>query len=296
MTIAFPPPLVSPQPFLKWAGGKRSLLAEIRSRTPKYSGTYMEPFLGAGAVLFDQKPDQRKIVSDYNQNLIEVYEVIRDTPDLLLDELRLHVNTAEHYYEVRSWDRVPGFATKSKVSKAARFIYLNKCGYNGLYRVNSRGEMNVPYGSSLKPDYINENTIRSVSEFLNRRDADGNFLTSISSGDYKETLKRAQPGDWVYLDPPYAPISATASFVAYSRDGFTAEDQATLRDEIIELTKRGVFVLLSNSDVPLIRDLYSDKKYFDTESVSVRRAIAASSSSRGNVDEVFVNNYRAARS
>lgn len=289
------PQLVAPQPFLKWAGGKRSLLAEIRLRTPEYSGAYIEPFLGAGAVLFDQQPNQRKIVSDYNHNLIEVYEVIRDKPSELLDALRSHENSEAHYYEVRAWDREPGFSKLDKIARAARFIYLNKCGYNGLYRVNSRGEMNVPYGSSVNPDYINETTIRAVSEFLSQRDPEGNFYTNISAGDYRQTLEVAQAGDWVYIDPPYAPISATASFVAYSQDGFTNDDQKTLRDEVVKLTERGVFVLLSNSYVPAIEQLYTETGHFEIETVSVRRAIAASSSSRGNVDEVLVNNYKAAR-
>lgn len=289
------PTLISPQPFLKWAGGKRALLGEIRTRTPEYSGSYIEPFLGAGAVLFDQSPEQRKFVSDYNQNLIEVYEAIRDTPDELLEELRSHENTEEHYYEVRAWDRDESFSARSKISRAARFIFLNKCGYNGLYRVNSRGEMNVPYGSSINPDYINEATIRSVSDFLGKTDLDGNFLTTITYGDYKKTLEAAQAGDWVYLDPPYAPLSPTASFVAYSQDGFTEKDQETLRDQAVELTERGVFVLLSNSNVPHIQSLYSETGHFEIDTVDVRRAIAASSSSRGNVSEVLVNNYKAVR-
>ena len=290
---ALAPTQTAPQPFLKWAGGKRALLGEIRDRTPNFAGKYIEPFLGAGALLFDQDAQTTKVVSDYNADLVEVYEVIRDQPDALLAELRTHRNNSDHYYDVRAWDRAPDFRTRSKVARAARFIYLNKTNYNGLYRVNSSGQMNVPYGGQPNADFIQTDVIYAVSDFLNERGLDGNFLTTILSGDYRLALAHAQTGDWVYLDPPYAPVSATSSFVAYSRDGFTVQDQTDLRDEVVQLTKRGIPVLLSNSDVPLIRELYGDTSLFHIDRISVRRYIAASTSSRGHVDEVMVNNYQA---
>lgn len=278
----------APQPFLKWAGGKRALLHELRARTPHYTGTYIEPFLGAGALLFDQDPNAAKLVSDYNQDLIDVYEVIRDNPDELLEALKAHVNTEEHYYAVRAWDRADNWTKRSKVERAARFIYLNKTNYNGLYRVNASGQMNVPYGGQAKPDWVQQDLIGGVSEFLNVRGSDGEFVTKFLSGDYRQALVHAGAGDWVYLDPPYA-----ETFNHYQAGGFTNDDQASLRDEVIALTERGVPVLLSNSDVPLIRDLYSDTSIFTIDRVSVRRAIGSNVASRGDVFEVMVNNYAA---
>lgn len=279
---------VAPQPFLKWAGGKRALLGEIRLRTPQYTGKYIEPFLGAGALLFDQSPVAPKVVSDYNRDLVEVYEVIRDTPDALLTALRSHVNNEAHYYAVRAWDRAPDWSTRSKVDRAARFIYLNKTNYNGLYRVNAAGQMNVPFGGQSNPDWIQSEVIASVSDFLNAKGPDGSFLTTILTGDYRLALAHAGAGDWVYLDPPYAD-----TFTHYQSGGFTESDQTALRDEVLALTSKGVPVLLSNSDVPLIRDLYGDRSVFHIDRVSVRRAIGATAASRGNVDEVMVNNYGA---
>lgn len=276
----------APQPFLKWAGGKRALLGEIRSRTPIYSGTYFEPFLGAGAVLFDQGIDKRKIVSDYNSDLIELYEVIRDKPSQLLKALKSHVNTAQHFYEVRAWDRDPNFYKRSKVERAARFIYLNKTGYNGLYRVNRAGQNNVPFGGQVNPDWIQDEILQRVNVFLNACDGDGERFTRILSGDYRDALASATSQDWVYLDPPYA-----STFTHYQSGGFTLEHQSELRDEIMRLTEIGVPVLLSNSDVPVIRALYSDRDYFEIETVTVRRAIGAKVSSRGLVREAMINNY-----
>jgi DNA adenine methylase len=282
------PSLIAPQPFLKWAGGKRALLGEIRLRTPQYTGKYIEPFLGAGALLFDQAPDVPKVVSDYNRDLVEVYEVIRDNPEELLAALRSHVNTEAHYYAVRAWDRASDWASRSKVERAARFIYLNKTNYNGLYRVNASGQMNVPFGGQVNPDWIQSDVIASVSDFLNRRATNGEFQTTILTGDYRLALAHAGPGDWVYLDPPYA-----ATFTHYQSGGFTGADQEALRGEVLKLTEKGIPVLLSNSDVQLIRDLYGDTDVFQIDRVSVRRAIGSTVASRGNVDEVMVNNYAA---
>lgn len=279
---------VTPRPFLKWAGGKRSLLSEIRMRMPEFDGKYIEPFLGAGAVMFDQNPMRTKIVSDFNRDLIEVYEVIRDNPAELIAALRSHVNTERHYYEVRAWDREPDFREKNtKVQRAARFCFLNRLTYNGLYRVNSQGFVNSPYGKHANPDWVQEAVINSDSEFLRTTGEDGKNATTFLSGDYKDALKFAELGDWVYLDPPYA-----GTFTSYQSGGFTLEHQQELRDAFIALTKNGIPGLLSNSDVPVIHDLYGDKKLFEIEIVSVRRAIGSSVSSRGQVNEVMINNYR----
>lgn len=275
---------LSPAPFLKWAGGKRGLLHEILPRIPKFDGTYIEPFVGAGAVLFNV-PCKQALVNDFNENLIEVYQVIKNTPEALLEALMRHENTKDHYLHVRALDRAPGFAELPAVDRAARFIFLNKTGFNGLYRVNSKGYFNVPFGAQANPDFIAQENILRVSSFLKK--------VKFMTGSYKEATKLAKPGDFVYLDPPYDPLSSTSSFVAYSESGFTKADQVTLRDEMLRLTQAGVPVLLSNSDTPFIRELYSDASTFRISSVSVRRAISAKSSGRGMIGEVLVDNYGA---
>jgi DNA adenine methylase len=278
----------TPQPFLKWAGGKRALLPEIRARVPEFAGRYIEPFLGAGAVFFDQKPERMKIVSDFNEDLVEVYEAIRDHPQGLMEALRKHSNTKEHYYTVRAWDREPNFKSRSKIERAARFIFLNKTNYNGLYRVNASGQMNVPFGDQKNPDWLQEDVIHSVSDYLNAASSDGTLATKFISGDYRLALGHAVPGDWIYLDPPYAD-----TFTHYQSGGFNIQDQTELRDQVISLTQRGIPVLLSNSDVPVIRALYGDSEVFTIETVKVRRAIGAALSSRRLVNEVLISNYSA---
>ena len=279
----------TPQPFLKWAGGKRALLPEIRARVPEFAGRYIEPFLGAGAVFFDQKPERTKIVSDFNADLVEVYEVIRDHLQDLMAALRMHSNTKEHYYTVRAWDREPDFKSRSKIERAARFIFLNKTNYNGLYRVNASGQMNVPFGDQKNPDWLQEDVLQSVSDYLNTLSADGTFATKLISGDYRLALGQALPGDWIYLDPPYAD-----TFTHYQSGGFNIQDQTELRDQVVNLTHRGIPVLLSNSDVPVIRELYEDTELFTIDIVRVRRAIGAAVSSRRLVNEVLISNYSAA--
>jgi len=279
--------ICTPQPFLKWAGGKRGLLPEISSRIPRFSGTYFEPFLGAGAVFFDQSPGRKKIVSDSNRDLIEVYEVIRDNCGALIEALSTHKNTKEHYYAVRGWDREDDFSQKwSKVERAARFIFLNKTTFNGLYRVNARGQMNVPFGSQSTANWVQRDVLTAVSRFLGTRDPDGNLTAQLSSGDYREITRLARPGDFVYLDPPYA-----GTFTHYQSGGFGPAQQEELRDEILRLSEAGVPVLLSNSDVPLVHELFSNEKGLTTEYVGIRRMIGASKESRVRVREVLVNNF-----
>lgn len=281
------------RPFLKWAGGKRALLPEILPRIPNFAGRYFEPFLGAGAVMFAMPANTAKLVNDFNTDLVEVYETIRDFPDELIRHLKLHHNTKEHFLRVRSWDRHEDFIRRDPVERAARFIFLNRTCFNGLYRVNSRGQFNVPFGNYAKPDLVLTKTIQDASEFLNASGGKGQQLIEIKSGDYRDATKKAINGDFVYLDPPYDPISATSSFVSYQQDGFGRTDQIALRDEILRLTAIGVPVLLSNSDTPFIREIYGVVDIFEIEGVSVSRNIGATTSSRSKVGEVLVNNYRA---
>lgn len=277
------------QPFLKWAGGKRALLHEIRARTPNYSGKYLEPFLGAGAVLFDQQNDRPKLVSDFNSDLIDVYKAVRDDCETVLDELRKHRNTKEHYYSVRAWDRTPDFYSKKTLAKrAARFIYLNKTNYNGLYRVNSKGQMNVPFGDQGAADWVQAELLRRVNQFLNLEDSSGEKLIVVKACDYRETTALASESDFVYIDPPYVD-----TFTHYQSGGFGMEKQIELRDEVVRMTQAGVPVLLSNSNASAIHELYTPELGFTLEVVDVRRAIGSSSGSRRRVEEVLVNNFKA---
>ena len=267
------------------------MLPKILPRIPEFTGRYIEPFLGAGAVMFAMPFETKKIVNDFNEDLVEVYEIVRDFQGELLVELTRHKNTKDHFLEVRSWDRDDDFIRLTPVERAARFIYLNRTCFNGLYRVNSKGQFNVPFGNYKNPDWIITQTISDASEFLNRRENDGSFTTQISSGDYRKATKKARKGDFVYLDPPYDPVNPTSSFVAYQADGFGREDQVELRDEVLRLTQLQIPVLLSNADTPFIREIYGDTSVFQIEFVSVSRAISANASSRTKAAEVLVNNF-----
>ena len=282
-----------PTPFLKWAGGKRSLISQIRGHVPEDLEKYYEPFLGAGSLLFSLPRELPKFVSDFNSELISVYTAIRDDVDGVLKELRKLSNNKETYLEIRAWDRSSRFNQRTAASRAARFIFLNKCGYNGLYRVNSLGQYNVPYGNPKNVDYIAESNLRAVSDFLNAKDKRGAFNTRITSGDYREIVKNASGyGSLVYFDPPYHPTSATSNFTSYSSSGFNENNQIELRDEIVRLTEAGVRVLHSNSDTDFIRSLFKER-IFTLNQVTVRRAIAAKSSSRGVITELLIDNFKA---
>jgi DNA adenine methylase len=286
-------PPKAPSPFLKWAGGKRALVSTILPRFPETFETYIEPFLGAGSLFFSLAPEVRKIGSDYNEELISTYESIRDDLPEVLKELRKRVNTQEDYLAVREWDRAPTFAKRTKAARAARFIFLNKTGYNGLYRVNSKGQYNVPYGAPKTVNFMQEENLRLVSDFLNAKTEKGDSSVLLTSGDYRVALATAKRGDFVYLDPPYDPLSSTSAFTSYNENGFGRADQKELQREIVALTHRGVKVLLSNSDTEFIRDLYADPSIFEIETINVRRAISAQKSSRGVITEVLINNYDA---
>lgn len=272
------------QPFLKWAGGKRQLLPHISKFYPKTFNRYFEPFVGAGAVFMDLKHTDI-VINDLNSDLMNVYEVVKNDVDNLIELLKVHAkkNDKEYYYDVRQYDRNGTLEKMSSTERAARFIYLNKTCYNGLYRVNSKGQFNVPYGDYKKPNIVNEDVLRAVSHYFN------NNNITIMNVDYKEALKEAGEGDFVYLDPPYAPIDSQ-SFVSYTSTGFTLEDQRELRDIFVELDERGCYVMLSNSSVSLIHELYEDYKE-TTKIIGATRMINSNARGRGKVDEVLVMSY-----
>ncbi|WEV54672.1 DNA adenine methylase [Leuconostocaceae bacterium ESL0723] len=275
------------KPFVKWAGGKRQLLPEIEQYVPRDIKKYYEPFVGGGAVLFDLQP-AKATINDFNGELTNAYESVKDNVDELIAELKehQHSHSEEHYYEVRLWDRDGTLEEVSNVQRAARFIYLNRTGYNGLFRVNRKGQNNVPFGRYKNPTIVNEEGLRAVSRYLNEADV------AILNGDYANAVKDAEPGDFVYLDPPYAPVSTNGqSFVGYTSTGFGIDEQVRLRDFFDELTQKGVNVMMSNSSTPLIHDLY--EKYADsTIIVQAGRNINSNGNGRKKIDEVIVMNYK----
>lgn len=270
-------------PVLKWAGGKKQLLGQLTSLMPTEKiTTYCEPFLGGGAMLFSIQPGVA-YVNDINMGLMNVYNVIKHFPEALIAELSSYENTAEFYYKIRGFDRdAKEFAALTAVERAARFIYLNKTCFNGLYRENRQGQFNVSYGKYKNPDFVNAEGIRAVSQYFNAANI---YFTSM---DFSEVLRTLPSGSFVYLDPPYDPVSETANFTSYTRYGFTKDDHIRLKQCCDELTARGIKFMLSNSNTDFIRNLYAE--YFITE-VSARRAINCNGNSRGNVTELVIRNY-----
>lgn len=269
-------------PVVKWVGGKRQLLPQILPLIPKRMTAYCEPFLGGGAVLFALQP-KRALVNDLNQDLITVYRVIKEDADALIEHLSRHENTPEYFYRIRDLDRdKEAYAALSDVEKASRLLYLNKTCYNGLFRVNASGAFNSPYGHYRRPNIVNEQTIRGVSRYFNACDI------TFFSGDFASVLEQVPKGGFVYLDPPYDPVSDTASFTGYNRGGFGREEQVRLKECCDALTARGVKFLLSNSATPFIRELYGS---YRVSIVQARRAVNSVASRRGAIEEVLVRNY-----
>ena len=268
-------------PILKWVGGKRQLLSEILPMIKlKSSTTYVEPFLGGGAVLFGLQP-RKAIINDYNNELINVYITVRDSAEELIKQLDIHNanNSEEYYYEIRALDRSEKYQEMSNVEKAARIIYLNKTCYNGLYRVNLAGQFNSPYGKYKNPNIVNATAIRAMSKYFNENEIE------ICNGDYKEILKKVKKGAFVYLDPPYMPISSSASFTGYTENGFSYEQQVSLKEECDKLKEKGIAFVQSNSDCHEIRELY---KEYEIKTVQAKRAINSIASKRGEINEVLI--------
>lgn len=269
-------------PVVKWVGGKRQLLDEIMPLLPKQITMYCEPFLGGGAVLFARQP-QNAIINDLNGDLMLVYEVIKDDVESLITSLQKHENTSEYFYQVRDLDRdKESYQLLSKIEKASRIIYLNKTCYNGLFRVNAAGEFNSPFGYYKKPNIVNALVLRAVSKYLSSANI------QLFSEDFAATLKRVPKGGFVYLDPPYDPVSDTASFTGYNKGGFDRAEQIRLKECCDALNKRGVKFLLSNSATDFIRNLYAE---YTIQTVYAKRAINSDADKRGAVQEVLIRNY-----
>ncbi len=266
---------------MKWAGGKGRLLSQLRPLLPRgvERMRHVEPFVGGGALFFFQRP-KRAMLTDINPELVGAYCAVRDDVDAVIRALRELAarHSKESYYEIR--DRYNQSARVASTRRAAMFIYLNKTCFNGLHRVNRRGEFNVPVGSYKNPRILDEPGLRAASEAL--------CGTQLRCASFEALLEHAKPGDFIYFDPPYEPVSETASFTAYARDGFAREQQTRLRDVYKALDRRGCKLMLSNSDVPFIRGLYSD---FQIDTVAAPRAINCNATKRGKVTEVVVRNY-----
>ncbi|WP_286081173.1 DNA adenine methylase [Parablautia intestinalis] len=269
-------------PVVKWVGGKRQLLDDLTPLFPKRITSYCEPFLGGGAVLFKLQPDIA-YVNDINSELIQMYEVIRDNVDELIALLGEHSNEEEHFYRVRDWDRdKKQYEQLTEVQKAARVIYLNKTCYNGLFRVNNAGEFNTPFGHYKNPNIVNEPVLRAVSSYF------GRAQVTFSSVDYAQVLADVEKETFVYLDPPYDPVSGTANFTSYAKGGFDRQEQIRLRQCCDELNRHGIKFMLSNSATDFIIDQYAA---YNITIVKAKRAINSDGTKRGQVDEVVVRNY-----
>jgi DNA adenine methylase len=249
------------KPFVKWAGGKRQLVPTIlANHLPKNYNlqTYYEPFIGGGALLFSLQP-KKAVINDSNAELINCYKIIKNSLDELIEDLKNHKNDEYYYYDIRDWDREKSFQSKTEVQRASRIIFLNKTCYNGLFRVNSQGQFNVPFGKFI-----------------------------ILNSDFQQALKDAKRGDFIYLDPPYDPISETASFTGYDVNGFNKQEQRRLKEVFDDLNSRGCNILLSNAYTEFIQDLYKD---YPHTKISAIRAINCHGKKRGKVDEILVKNY-----
>jgi DNA adenine methylase len=270
-------------PIIKWVGGKRALLTNIRPRCPNSFEKYHEPFVGGGAVFFDLEPAGGTL-NDLNRSLVSLYEMVREYPDRLIEENRSHTYDEEYYYDARAefndLRQQESPTTSKRIREASLLVYLVQTGFNGLYRENSSGEYNVPFGEHTDPNFLLQDRIHTGSEVLEGM--------TLHNEDFEYVVEVAEKGDFVYFDPPYQPVSSTADFTEYQSDGFEKSDQRRLRDVAVELDDIDVTVLISNS--PPVRELYDDYTSFEIDMVQAPRDISSDASSRGDVAEVLIHN------
>ncbi len=278
---------MNPSPFVKWAGGKSQLLSQFGPHFPDDFGRYVEPFVGGGAVFFHLYnrgllAGKEAVLIDRLEELINCYRVIQAQVEELIAALRVHEPeklNADYFYEVRAWDRQPDYARRSDVGRAARFIFLNRTCYNGLYRVNRKGQFNVPFGRYRNPTVCDEDNLRTVHEALQG--------VMLLVGDFERCLEHTAAGDLVYMDPPYDPLSDTAYFTSYTARDFDREDQARLARVFREVDRRGGHAILSNSCTEFIRGLYAG---YVQEEMMATRAINSKASGRGAICELLIMN------
>lgn len=272
-------------PVLKWVGGKRQLLNKIKELMPAEYNSYFEPFIGGGALLFNLEP-KKIVINDMNSELINVYEVLSNKTyyNKLIKVLDIHQkkHSKEYYYKIRALDREDSFKTISKYEKAARIIYLNKAGFNGLYRVNSKGYYNVPFGQKEKVNLYVKDNLDKIHDFFSNNEV------KILNGDFELAVIDADKNDFVYFDPPYDTWENKDSFTSYTKDSFTKEDQIRLFNVFKALDKKGVKVMLSNHYTDFIKELYKEYKI---NIVEAKRLVNSKASGRGSVLEVIITNY-----
>lgn len=277
---------VTPKPFVKWAGGKRQLIPILHQNLPGAFGTYYEPFLGGGALLFHiltDKNGQKCSISDLNSDLVLAYTTIRDRIDALISSLKNHEknyqkDSKSYYYSVRESN------PRNEVEKTSRLIFLNRTCFNGLYRVNSKGKFNVPLGKYTNPNIVNEENIRAVSSILQTN------RISIKCRDFESVLRDAKKGDLVYFDPPYQPVSSTANFTSYTTKDFTYDDLTRLAELCLKLDSKECHVLLSNSDSKEVSDIFAKKPWKITR-IEANRSINSNSKKRTGHFELLIKNY-----
>ncbi|MHB1127390.1 MAG: DNA adenine methylase [Bacillota bacterium] len=263
------------RPLIKWAGGKQQLLTQYASLFPSMYNKYLEPMVGGGACFFFLRPG-RAVLIDQNEELVNFYKIVQSRPEDLFSCLKKHINDSAYYYLVRAQDP----KSLSPVERASRFLFLNKTGYNGLWRVNKEGRHNVPFGRYKNPRYADWEMLMDASGLLEG--------CTILCSDFQRVLEYAEPGDFIYFDPPYYPLSRTASFTGYTSGSFSEKDQVLLAETFVELTRRGCLVMESNSDTPFVRETYRD---YDLRVVKARRAINCRPGGRGPVTELVIRNY-----
>jgi DNA adenine methylase len=276
------------QPFIKWVGGKRGLLEQIIPLLPKSFDSYHEPFLGGGALFFElysrgYLKEKKVFLSDINSELINVYQVVKEKPEKLIENLKRYKknHSKEFYYEIRALDRKDDFNDLSSLERATRFIYLNKTCFNGLYRVNKKGYFNTPIGSYKNPKIVDEETILNASEALQN--------ATILNQSFNKVVDYAKKSDLIYFDPPYYPLTDTANFTSYDSNCFLEDEQEELFKVFKELDNNGCFVTHRNSDTEFIKELY---KEYDINIVYANRFINSKSNARGKITEVLVRNYK----
>lgn len=270
-------------PALKWAGGKTQLLESIRKKIPSHYNNYFEPFVGGAAVLLGLQPKQATI-NDINEQLINLYRQLKISAEDVIKEVKkldLAPCTKERYYTIREWYNKKIEANVQDVESAAIMIWLNKHCFNGLYRVNKKGLFNVPYNNRINGKSIDEDNIRAIGQYLKNEDI------NITCKDFEEACADVKPGDFVYFDSPYVPESETADFTDYSKEGFSLEDHKRLANLFRKLDKIGAKVMLSNNDVPLVRDFYAG---YNIQSLDVKRMINRNANKRVG-KEVLITNY-----
>jgi DNA adenine methylase len=270
--------------FVKWAGGKKQLLEQFKDLYPKSFNGYFEPFLGSGAVAFyiiETFKPEKILLSDINEELINAFNIVKTHPEELISLLKKHKahhteDAKKYYYEIRKIE--PN--SLQPLERAARFIYLNRTCFNGLYRVNAKGKFNVPMGSYKNPDIVQEKIIKKASDIL-RKD-------EIKVMSFEKVLELAKNGDFIYFDPPYYPLKKGISFTTYAQGNFLEKEQEKLAEVFKQLDKKGCYCMLSNSDTEFIKNLYSD---FKIHTVKASRMINSKSTGRGAISEIVVTNY-----